>query len=86
MLKTAARTSQAFIIIPFRRGKKNQIVMGEMRPASSAAAAERTAAAMSSRCAGVLAYEVTVDNESGEMSAPRLLYRSGETVDVMEET
>ena len=85
MLKTVARTDQKFIVIPFRRGPRNRIIMGEMRPVSSASAAERIAAAMSSRYAGVLAYEVTVDNQTGEMTEPRLLYRSGETIDVMEE-
>ena len=78
-------TVRKFLVIPFRREGKKGLVMGEMRHPSSAAAAERTAMAMSSRYAGVLAYDVAINNESGEMSDPRLLYRAGETIDVMQE-
>ena len=46
--------------------------------ASTAAGAEKVAAAMAPRHIGVAAYAVQVDMESGDMSSPRLLIQFGE--------
>lgn len=83
MAATTPLMSQRFIVIPFRKGARNRLTMGEMRQASSAASAERVATNMSDRFAGVLAYEVTVEHESGDLSDPRLLFKKGETFDIM---
>lgn len=74
-----------FIVVPFVGKKKGLISMGEMRQSSSSAAAERLADNMASRFAGVAAYSVMVDKESGEMTSPQLLRRHGATLDLMSE-
>ena len=74
-------TEQKFIVLPFRRNRK-ALSLGEMRTASSAASAERLAAAMATRFAGVQAFEVQVETESGEMREPRLICAHGETLDL----
>lgn len=69
------------IVVPYRKvtkGKATRIVPGEMRPASSAEGARRIAEAMSARVAGVAAFSVYVDQESGEMTSPVELARFGE--------
>ena len=65
-------TAEKFIVLPFRKNRGN-LVPGEMRQASNAVSAERIASAMASRFVGVAAYAVMVDEESGDMSSPRLL-------------
>lgn len=75
--------SERFVILPFIRARKDRLVPGEMRQASSAASAERIADAMAERFAGVAAYAVMVDKETGDMNDPRLLRRHGETIDIM---
>jgi hypothetical protein len=44
--------------------------------------AEKIATAMSTRHIGVAAYSVQVDEESGDMTSPRLLIQFGETADL----
>ena len=73
--------SEKFIVLPFKKNRGN-IVPGEMRQASSAASAEKIATAMSTRHIGVAAYSVQVDEESGDMSSPRLIVGFGETADL----
>lgn len=70
-------TAEKYIIMPYRKGKR-QLIAGEMRPASSEASAMRIAETMSARFAGVLAYAVQVDTETGDMLNPRLLASYGE--------
>ncbi|TWF46414.1 hypothetical protein [Neorhizobium alkalisoli] len=72
-------TAEKFIVLQFKKNR-GHIVPGEMRQASNAAAAEKLAAAMAGRVVGVSAYAVMVDEESGDMTAPRLLSQHGETV------
>ena len=67
---------QKFIVLPFRRAKLGA-VPGEMRQASSEAAAIRIAENMSSHVDGVAAIEVLVDMENGEMFSPRILFEAG---------
>ncbi|MCA1970624.1 MULTISPECIES: hypothetical protein [Ciceribacter] len=73
--------SEKFIVLPFKKNRGN-LVPGEMRQASNAAAAEKIATAMSARHIGVAAYSVQVDEESGDMTSPRLLIQFGETADL----
>ena len=73
---------QKIIIMPFKKGKRGSLTPGEMREASSAAAAERTVDAMASRFAGVAAFEVTVDDENGYFSSPRLLHSCGTIINL----
>jgi hypothetical protein len=74
-------TAEKFIVLPYRKNRGN-LVAGEMRQASNAASAERIAATIASRFAGVAAYAVMVDEESGDMSSPRLLARHGEIAEL----
>ena len=74
-------TAEKFIVLPFRKNRGN-LVPGEMRQASNAVSAERIAEAMASRFVGVAAYAVMVDEETGDMSSPRLLAKHGEIADL----
>lgn len=69
--------SEKYIIMPYRKGKRS-LIAGEMRPASSEASATRIAEAMSARFAGVIAYAVNVDTETGDMLNPRVLASFGD--------
>lgn len=73
--------SEKFIVMPFKR-VRGGLAPGEMRAASTAAGAEKVAAAMAPRHIGVAAYAVQVDEESGDMSSPRLLIQFGEIADL----
>lgn len=74
--------AEKFIVVPFTETRK-RLSVGEMRPSSSAAAAEKLAHAMSARFAGVAAYSVKVDTESGDMMDPKLITQFGNTFDIM---
>ena len=74
---TTETASEKYIIIPYRKNQQ-KLVAAEMRPAQSAVSAERIAAAMAGRFAGVVAYAVTIDEETGDMMEPRLLASFGE--------
>ncbi len=74
--------SEKFIVMPFKKVRGN-IAPGEMRQASTSAAAEKIATAMSARFIGVAAYSVMVDMESGDMTSPKILCQFGETADLM---
>ncbi|KQS91102.1 MULTISPECIES: hypothetical protein [unclassified Rhizobium] len=69
--------AEKFIVLPYRKVRGN-LVPGEMRQASNAVSAEKIAGAMASRFAGVAAYAVEVDEESGDMTSPRLLAQWGD--------
>lgn len=73
--------SEKFIVLPFKKNRGN-LVPGEMRQASNAASAEKIATAMAGRHIGVAAYAIQVDEESGDMTNPRLLIQFGETTDL----
>jgi len=73
--------SEKFIVLPFKK-VRGGVAPGEMRLASNAASAEKIATAMSTRHLGVAAYAVQVDEESGDMSVPRLLIQFGEIADL----
>lgn len=73
--------AEKFIVLPFK-SSRNGVVPGEMRQASSAASAEKIATAMAPRHIGVAAYAIQVDEESGEMTSPKLIIAFGETADL----
>lgn len=73
--------SEKFIVMPFKR-VRGGLAPGELRAATTAAGAEKVAAAMAPRHIGVAAYAVQVDEESGDMSSPRLLVQFGEIADL----
>lgn len=73
--------SEKFIILPYKKNRGN-LVPGEMRQASNPASAEKIAGAMAARFVGVAAYSVMVDEETGDMSSPRLLVKHGEVGDI----
>jgi hypothetical protein len=73
--------SEKFIVIPYRKNRGN-LVPGEMRQASNPISAEKIATSMAERFVGVAAYAVMVDEESGDMSSPRLLAKFGEIADL----
>lgn len=77
-------STEKFIIMPYRKAK-GKLMAAEMRPASSEAGAIKIATSMAERFAGVAAYAVQVDEESGDMNAPRLLARFGEILDISED-
>jgi hypothetical protein len=69
------------IVVPYRRTKRGPVAE-PMRPASSAESARRIAASMASRCDGVAAYTVDVDEETGQMNAPVVLSQFGDVPDL----
>ncbi|MCF7645787.1 hypothetical protein KQ944_05845 [Bacillus subtilis] len=79
-MSLAVAKPEKYIIMPFRKNNQ-KLVAAEMRPASSEAGAIKIATSMSARYIGVAAYAVQVDEESGDMNAPRLLASFGEIPD-----
>jgi hypothetical protein len=73
--------SEKFIVLPFKK-VRGGVAPGEMRQASNAVSAEKIATSMSARFPGVAAYAVKVDEESGDMSDPRLIIQFGEVADL----
>ncbi|MGF9565627.1 hypothetical protein [Neorhizobium sp. JUb45] len=73
--------AEKYIILPYRKNRGN-LVVGEMRQASNPVSAEKIAGAMADRFIGVAAYAVMVDDETGDMTAPRLLAQFGEIGDL----
>ena len=73
--------AEKFIVLPYKKNRGN-LVPAEMRQASNAMSAEKIATAMSSRFVGVATYAVMVDDETGDMTSPRLLIQHGEIADL----
>lgn len=73
-----------FIVVPFTE-KRKHLVVAEMRQSSTAEAAKRLAASMSSRFLGVSAYAIKVDTDSGDLIESTLLTQIGRTMDIMAE-
>lgn len=76
--------SERHIIIPYRK-TKGGMVPGEMRPASNPESARRIATAMAQRFAGVAAYTVQVDTETGDMTDPALIIKHGTVPELVAE-
>lgn len=83
-MSTDVKTAEKFIIMPYRKAKQ-KLIPAEMRLASSEAGAIKIATAMAERFVGVAAYAVYVDEESGDMNAPRLLAQFGEVASLIED-
>lgn len=66
-----------FIVIPFRRGSDGDLLPVEVRPTGTSVGAVRVAHSMRERHAGVAAYEVQIDPETGAMDAPKVLFQHG---------
>ncbi len=66
-----------FIVIPFRQGIGGDLLPVEVRPAGTEVGAARVAHAMRERYAGVAAYEVLLDPETGAMESPKVLFKHG---------
>ncbi|KQV34477.1 MULTISPECIES: hypothetical protein [unclassified Rhizobium] len=73
--------AQKFIILQFKK-VRGGIAPGEMRQASSAASAEKIATTIAPRHVGVAAYSVMVDEESGDMTEPKVICQFGEIADI----
>ena len=72
-MSEAAHVMQ-YIVVPYRAAAGG---VGEIRPASSEFGAIRIANSMAAKFAGVAAYEVMVDKETGDMGSPRILAQIG---------
>lgn len=83
-MSTDSKTAEKFIIMPYRK-IKGKLIAAEMRPSTNEVSAIRIATSMSERFAGVVAYGVQVDEETGDMNAPRLLVKFGEVPDLTAE-
>ncbi|AVF42781.1 hypothetical protein AL486_18635 [Pandoraea apista] len=66
-----------FIVVPFRKGSGGDLLPVEVRPASTSAGAVRVAHSMRDRHAGIAAYEVLLDPETGAMESPKVLFQHG---------
>ncbi|BCH54666.1 hypothetical protein GOZ89_09525 [Agrobacterium vitis] len=74
--------AEKIIVVQFKKNRAG-VVPGDMRQASSIASAEKMAGAMAERYIGVAAYAVTIDEENGSMTNPRLLVSHGQISDLM---
>lgn len=66
-----------FIVVPFRKGSGGDLLPVEVRPAGTSVGAVRVAHSMRERHAGVAAYEVLLDPETGAMESPKVLFQHG---------
>ncbi|MEA3533685.1 hypothetical protein [Rhizobium sp. CC-YZS058] len=76
---------EKFIVIPFRKGPRGSIILGEMRQASNEGSAERIAESMARYNLGASAIAVLVDEENGYMTSPRLIKEFGQVMNVIED-
>ncbi|MCF1435173.1 hypothetical protein GOZ97_07290 [Agrobacterium vitis] len=74
--------AEKIIVVQFKKNRAG-IVPGDMRQASSVASAEKIAGAMAARYIGVAAYAITIDEENGNMTNPRLLVSQGQISDLI---
>lgn len=66
-----------FIVVPFLKGKGDELLPVEVRPASTSVGAVHVAHSMRERHTGVAAYEVLLDRETGAMESPKILFEHG---------
>jgi hypothetical protein len=66
------------VVQPFDRVKKGLIPSRQVLQFKTADEAARRAALLADKHAGVVAYSMDVDEESGEYGTPRVLFESGE--------
>jgi hypothetical protein len=66
-----------YVVQPFDRATKG-LVPGQVSQFKSADEAARRAERLAEKHAGVIAYSIDVDEESGEYGTPRVLFKAGE--------
>ncbi len=69
------------VVQPFDLGNKG-LAPGQVSQYKSADEAARRAERMADKHAGIIAYSMDVDEESGEYSKPRVLFKSGDVPDL----
>lgn len=72
----ANRTTQ-YVVVPYRMANGG-LIAGQVRQASTNIGAINLAQAMADKAAGIAAYEVIIDTETGEMDAPCILWKCGD--------
>ena len=65
------------VVQPFDRAGKG-LIPGQVSQFKSADEAARRAERMADKHAGIIAYSMDVDEESGEYGTPRVLFKSGD--------
>lgn len=65
------------VVQPFDQGNKG-LVPGQVSQYKSADEAARRAERLADKHAGIIAYSMDVDEESGEYSKPRVLFKCGD--------
>ncbi len=66
-----------FIVIPLHKGADGDLLPVEVLPAGTDVGAVRVAHAMRERHAGMAAYEVMIDPETGATDSPKILFQHG---------
>lgn len=69
------------VVQPFDRASKG-LVAGQVSQYKSADEAARRAERQADKHAGIIAYSMDVDEDSGEYGTPRVLFKSGEVPDL----
>lgn len=69
------------VVQPFDYGK-NGLVAGAVLQFNSAAEAARRAERLADKHAGIIAYTMDVDEDTGDYSTPIVLFKSGEVPDL----
>ena len=74
---------EKYIVVPFRKGRGQSLLTGEMRLANSEAHAARMAESLAGYHVGAAAIAVLVDDDIGEMLSPRLIIEFGQAIDLI---
>ncbi len=69
------------VVQPFDHGKKG-LVAGAVLQFKTADEATRKAGRLADKHAGILAYSMDVDEDTGDYSTPIILFKSGEVPDL----
>jgi hypothetical protein len=70
------------LVQAFSRGKRGALVADKPQQYKTAEEAERRAGRMVDGVAGVMAYSMEVDEESGDYGTPKVLFSAGEVPDL----
>ncbi|MDH0908856.1 hypothetical protein N5C66_06010 [Rhizobium pusense] len=73
-----------FLVAPYRTAKKGRLVAGEVRDAGTAENAVRMADNLASNYTGVAAYQMVIDDETGEVTDAKILARHGQVINILE--
>ena len=69
------------VVQPFDQGAKG-LVAGAVLQFSTAEEAARRAARLADKHAGIIAYSMEVDEDTGDYSTPNVLFKSGDVPDL----